>query len=446
MPRTLHRLPEVINPPNDRCILFFVPDDPAYLQAFFGQIGQLARWHNWQRDSAKLGAQVAERFLQSYHESIAFNLGVDFDMCPLTLNITCGTCGNSPLQYEPNTDAGQLPQDVIDDILNIPGGLVDDGINPPTANFPDYATYRSYKCDAATKMADDLLETFNKLGSLGGLFVSLSVAAIIPLVSATPWAMAFVGWLSVYLTPIGALAVVISAIAGVLIAGSASLRIFFQLRQTISRDDLICLFYNAGNPAEARAQVIAELRAQYPSIDWTGSDETLFDTFLLNLMDAVAPDEAFGILFDYVAGYATGGVFNCSECENELVITTEYGTQLTANTWASDDYITSDITGRSRLSIYLGGTLPGQIHTPPYATITHAESDPGLVVGGVAYTWQFQRPAEYGGNIVQTSAQPTGFPIEGVSRILVHNSAGCPADQQPCYASFEAFIVYEETE
>lgn len=52
-------LPEVVNPDGVKCIVVKLPDDPAYIHAFWGQMDELARWRAWDRDDAKTGKDAA---------------------------------------------------------------------------------------------------------------------------------------------------------------------------------------------------------------------------------------------------------------------------------------------------------------------------------------------------------------------------------------------------
>lgn len=52
-------LPEVINPPDHVCIVVKLPNDKAYVNAFWGQMDQLARWRAWDRDDAHTARDAA---------------------------------------------------------------------------------------------------------------------------------------------------------------------------------------------------------------------------------------------------------------------------------------------------------------------------------------------------------------------------------------------------
>lgn len=52
-------LPTVINPEGHVCIVVKLPDDKAYVDAFWGQMYELARWYTWARDDAHQGKDAA---------------------------------------------------------------------------------------------------------------------------------------------------------------------------------------------------------------------------------------------------------------------------------------------------------------------------------------------------------------------------------------------------
>jgi hypothetical protein len=100
-------------------------------------------------------------------------------------NSSCGCCGgggggNNPITNVPWVPSlpGQGGQEEYD-TLPPPGTGIDDGINPPPG-FDTYEDYLAYKCQAATKLVDDLLETLNNLQTFGGM-----VGLLGPILAAT---------------------------------------------------------------------------------------------------------------------------------------------------------------------------------------------------------------------------------------------------------------------
>lgn len=53
-------LPTVVNPPDTICYQIEVPNDPAYIQAFYGVLYDLTLWTSWQRDTAHTGILAAD--------------------------------------------------------------------------------------------------------------------------------------------------------------------------------------------------------------------------------------------------------------------------------------------------------------------------------------------------------------------------------------------------
>lgn len=54
------KIPDIINPPDRRCIQISVPDDEQHLQIFAGLIRQLSDWQRWEREPTKSGTLVAQ--------------------------------------------------------------------------------------------------------------------------------------------------------------------------------------------------------------------------------------------------------------------------------------------------------------------------------------------------------------------------------------------------
>lgn len=54
-----YRLPQVINPDEHICVTVRVPKDLNHIIAFWGALGELGYWWNWERDEQKRGREVA---------------------------------------------------------------------------------------------------------------------------------------------------------------------------------------------------------------------------------------------------------------------------------------------------------------------------------------------------------------------------------------------------
>ncbi len=53
-------LPDDINPANRLYVCVPIPDDPAHIRAFLGQLDYLSYWYTWEKDELKRGKEVAQ--------------------------------------------------------------------------------------------------------------------------------------------------------------------------------------------------------------------------------------------------------------------------------------------------------------------------------------------------------------------------------------------------
>lgn len=312
MARWHAKIPDIIDPPDNVCYVVEIPNHPDYIAAFHGAYEQLSHWWAWQRDELKQGKDAAARWRLAVDETWT-NIETWGDMCALTITVNCGSNCGCDYTYSPDATYDQITPEMAEQILGLDTTLVDDGVNPPSADYVDYQDYVDYKCAAAIRLADDLLDTFNRLGNLGATLLTLSVTGATAFITST-LTTGIVGALSAFLTPFGAVAFILALIVATFAISLRYLYIFYQIRQSMSRDDLICILFTAENPQAARSSFIEEVRTHYGSVLWDDVDQTLFDDFLLNFLDYLAPDELWAILFDRVVGYDTGTGFDCSTC------------------------------------------------------------------------------------------------------------------------------------
>lgn len=66
-------LPTVVNPTNTICVQLQVPDDPAYVSAFWGAILDLSVGYNWANDAAHTAKAAAARMRQMYASAQLLN-------------------------------------------------------------------------------------------------------------------------------------------------------------------------------------------------------------------------------------------------------------------------------------------------------------------------------------------------------------------------------------
>lgn len=70
-------LPAVVNPTDYKHYCIPIPNDPAYIQAFYGVMYDLSIWLSWQRDTAHTGVQAAQVMKSIYNHLTAG----DYDGC-----------------------------------------------------------------------------------------------------------------------------------------------------------------------------------------------------------------------------------------------------------------------------------------------------------------------------------------------------------------------------
>lgn len=121
-------LPTVINPSTTHCVKVKIPNDPAYIKAFFGQLAALASHWSWDRDPDKRGKLAAERMLKmlidasndNCSEVIAGGEDMQFRQngCKLEYSIDCETwytlydpteCINDAISHS-SKPTGELPE------------------------------------------------------------------------------------------------------------------------------------------------------------------------------------------------------------------------------------------------------------------------------------------------------------------------------------------------
>lgn len=69
IPERGYKLPDDIDAPRTRCVFLCLPDDGAYIRAFFGQLFELTRWHAWERDNEKQGTLAGQAWMDVYTDA-----------------------------------------------------------------------------------------------------------------------------------------------------------------------------------------------------------------------------------------------------------------------------------------------------------------------------------------------------------------------------------------
>lgn len=415
--------------PDDICLAIHVPNDPYALMAFWGAYEELGKWTGWAATGDTRARDIAARFKSSI--ALSRETFEQYgDLCTLQINVNCGCCNGAPLTYTPLPDVGQVTPDQAAEIVVLPPDLVDDGITPPTLSFADYESYSAWKCQVATRLADDILETFNRLGGLGVLFTSVGAGGLAAFLTAGSLSSAFVGALAAFLTPVGAVALIIGILAGALLAGIRALQYFHEIRDLVPRDELICLLYSAHDPQAARLAFMDRIAAAYPSVSWEGSDQTVFQEMFESLMDAVAPDELFAMLFELISDYDTGGAFDCSGCGPAYQMTLIHGTEADGVITAASYPAATDSYSYGRVDVYFGEYLGAQLETnPPHATVTQMVLSNWHPDATQQYNIRLYRPAAAGGTLQGNQPSDFVFPVSDVFRILMTARRQNPFDQ-----------------
>jgi len=123
--RKLLPLPDNTDPDNDRCIRVWIPDDPTYLENFWGQMYAMTRWFAYRRDDSQTGKLAADRFEMSYMSSrIEYESGLG-----------CGA---------PNQPMGDLDYHVYDFFTDRQGWIATNA--PYFENFPDNYSGDGWHC------------------------------------------------------------------------------------------------------------------------------------------------------------------------------------------------------------------------------------------------------------------------------------------------------------
>lgn len=331
-------LPEVPNPPEDRCLIVFVPDDIAYLRAVTGSLMHLEKWVAWERDEAHTALVAAERMKQANQRTLETMAVTDCEFLQeliedgdmsinITNNTSCGSCGAG-------AGACGCGPTITPDPLNVPPAVTTetetlpeqefDGENPPEG-FTDLETYLAHKCRASRELARDIIQTIGNFGTLSGVVAALGAYAIGLLITAP--SSAFVASLllpliGVGLSPVAAIAIVGSLLM-FLIVSSAGLLVYFntlEAQLAIRIDDLTCALYTANSGQEARANMLNLIDEEVLNLIFDDAgDEEIFNRTITKILETILAPDIFKILFatgaaiaDWLSERDDG--FDCSIC------------------------------------------------------------------------------------------------------------------------------------
>jgi hypothetical protein len=145
MPRNYGRkgylLPEVLEPETYKSVCVTIPDDPAHLRAFVGQIYRLTYWNTWQRNPTHEG-RLAARAWQIPYDAVVAALDAAQECGGPTMKLRQNPLDSCQLQFS-NDDGGTWElafdyglcitpseQAILDIIQDIRDGQI--GLDPPS--------------------------------------------------------------------------------------------------------------------------------------------------------------------------------------------------------------------------------------------------------------------------------------------------------------------------
>jgi len=279
--------PQTIAPEADTCIVVHVPNDPAYLAAFWGVYENLGYWWSWERDEAHTGRLIAQRMRESI-ERTHDTWDTIGDICNMEININCCQSACAPPQWPSfNLDLTiHVGETTSGEILALPGGMVDDGANPPVPEFVDYNGYLVSKCDYANQLANDIRASWENLGTLGFSLAGLSMASLITLTGTATFTEALVGLVGGILGATVSWPIVVGAFLAVAgLIGTGTYRYFEDLADRVDQGQLVCAMYGATNAEDARSRLTEQFT------DWgveAGIDQAFLGPEILELLVAFA--------------------------------------------------------------------------------------------------------------------------------------------------------------
>lgn len=229
-----------------------------------------------------------------------------------TANITIQGGGGSA----PGCGCG-IPEDTIIDPPAAPP-LGDEETDPPPDGFDDWSEYHAYKCRAANKIVDDLISTCSNLSSIPGVVSGMGAGLLYLVISAAffasgPTAIA-TGLIALGLASAAGVAIAITALVLIILAGIGGLAYFTSLASALSdaKSDIVCALYDAQSVEEARGILLTAVDDAITGIE--GITEFLSDK-INSVISALLGTAVFNTLFEpneSVADYV--GTINCNSC------------------------------------------------------------------------------------------------------------------------------------
>lgn len=336
-------LPENPNPPGDRCIVVYLPDDDAFQRALMGSLEFLATWVAWENDEGHTALVAGQRMKQANLRTINTMAVVDCEFLNelledgdmsvnITNNVSCGECGGSGgtclCPSVPLAPVGGVhdPLPPAQEIADLPE-QEDPGVGFPDG-FNDRATYLLHKCQAANALAYDIIETIGNLQTLHGLILAGGVGALIAAISSTTLLATLAAPLVLIPGVNGILAVSLVIAALVVLAGyGAGFFLYFGAVHAIATAnfrDLVCDLYTATTPDHAKQVVVDRFKSWVGEVVYDiAEDEDKFSPIIIQILEAMIPANAFKVLFatltaieDYLENRDITD--NCSDCVDNL--------------------------------------------------------------------------------------------------------------------------------
>jgi len=265
------KIPDVINPPNRRCIQIEVPDDPQHIAILWGVLRSLSDWQRWEREPLKLGTQVAQVWRDVVYSIDWSNMSC----CPQPTNRRYNEDGVLEVSFDGGITWVAAPD--ADDRMS--------GIVAPNLPGADDATKRCIGATSAqayveANLIDDL--------TTGMTYAEINAALV-----------AIVAILGI--TGVGLL--LAAAAAAIFIAGVAAVQAAFTSEVWA---DFRCILYCNMND-----------NASFTEVQWERVKAAILDTFtgvvsaiLYNWVNSVGP---VGLTNAARSGFASSG--DCSSCE-----------------------------------------------------------------------------------------------------------------------------------
>lgn len=211
-----------------------------------------------------------------------------------------------------------VPPDTIVDPPGAPG-LGNPATDPPPAGFDSWFEYNANKCRAANRIVDDLISTCNNLTSIPGVVSGLSAGLLYLVIQAAFFASGEAaiasGLIALGLASATGVAIVITALVTIIVAGIGGLAYFASLASALTsiKATLVCDLYAAQSVEEARVSFYSDIDDAIAGLE--SITEFLSDQ-INKIVQALVGTAVLNTLFEpneLVAEYV--GTVDCATCE-----------------------------------------------------------------------------------------------------------------------------------